>query len=84
MGSGIHTDERPEPPKPEERRRVPTPDHHDGDDVEWVALPDASVSLEAHGIRITAYASGETAVHDAEKLLDAAVQAIEKLRHQVQ
>jgi 3-deoxy-D-arabino-heptulosonate 7-phosphate (DAHP) synthase len=80
----IHTDDHPPEAPPLEPPVVPEPEHHDGDEDEWVAIPDALVSLDAHGVRITAHASGETAVHDVKELILAAVDAIEKLRHQVQ
>jgi len=68
----------------EDPAAVPGPRHHDGDDDEWVPLPDAVVTVEADGVSITVRASGETAVHDAQVLLDAAVETVDKLRRQMQ
>jgi len=59
-------------------------DHHEGDEDEYFMLPEAVISLDAGGAKITVKATGETAVHDVQILIDKAIEAVSKLQTQMQ
>ncbi len=66
----------------EDKDTIPGPDHHDGD--EWIDMPDAQIAVETADARITVMARGETAVGDCQRLLDMAIDAVGRLRVQMQ
>lgn len=70
--------------EPPEEERDAQPDFHDDDGEEGIPIAWAEIHLETHGVKVSVRATGEMATHDAQVMLDKAVEAIAKIQTQIQ